>query len=379
MHELASNDPGEPASVLEVEVETLCLEELAQALGEMAPFGVPVGQDDHASTAADEVVGRAAQGPSAMDGNDRPGHTEPAERGAVPDPLDDHDRSGERAVGAQTLPELDERSQRLGERLPGTHPRPSRGVAPGRPAVAVTAHLLYYFDSARPSRRSEMPDHYSQLLEWRRNEAAVRGLAKLPHDFYRTTTVYLTEVRRSYEVDLRENPSGRKGEISRQTYQRASQIARDIVEARAQKVLAAAFQASVGAAPDLPNSLAEERAMFDGVLATLAEHRRTAAPYLEPLAAIPAPGPSAPSSEPARSEPAPRPPATAPSTGSAARPSPPLAYVRVLKSGRPLEVGAETIDVREDDVLSLPTDAAKLLVDAKVAEPVLTEPHRTVT
>ena len=224
-----------------------------------------------------------------------------------------------------------------------------------------------------------MPDHYSQLLEWRRNEAAVRGLAKLPHDFYRTTTVYLTEVRRSYEIDLRENPSGRKGEISRQTYQRASQIARDIVEARAQKVLAAAFQASVGGAPDLPNSLAEERAMFDGVLATLAEHRRTAAPYLEPLAAVPAPGPSAPSSEPARSEPAPRPPATAPSTGSAARPSPPLAYVRVLKSGRPLEVGAETIDVREDDVLSLPTDAAKLLVDAKVAEPVLTEPHRTVT
>jgi DNA replication initiation complex subunit (GINS family) len=224
-----------------------------------------------------------------------------------------------------------------------------------------------------------MPDHYSQLLEWRRNEAAVRGLAKLPHDFYRTTTLYLHEVRRSYEIDLRENPSGRKGEISRQTYQRASQIARDIVEARTQKILAAAFQASVGGAPDLPNSLAEERTMFDSILGTLAEHRRTAAPYLEPLAAAPVPAPSAPAPPSPRAESGSKPPGPPAHASRAARPSAPLTYVRVLKSGRPLEVGAETIDIREDDIVSLPADAAKLLVDAKVAEPVATGPSRPVT
>ncbi|MGI0155424.1 MAG: hypothetical protein ACREDE_04740, partial [Thermoplasmata archaeon] len=136
-----------------------------------------------------------------------------------------------------------------------------------------------------------MPDHYTQLLEWRRTEAAVRGLAKLPHDFYRATTAYLAEVRHSYEADLRENPSGRKGEISRQTYQRASQISRDIVEARTQKVLTAAFQASVGGARELPNVLAEERAIFDAILTTLTEHRRADAPYLDPMTPGP-PGPA---------------------------------------------------------------------------------------
>jgi DNA replication initiation complex subunit (GINS family) len=221
-----------------------------------------------------------------------------------------------------------------------------------------------------------MPDHYSQLLEWRRNEAAVRGLAKLPHDFYATTALYLAEVRRSYEVDLRENPSGRKGEISRQTYQRASQIARDIVEARTQKILAAAFQASIGGAPELPNSLGEERGMFDALLGTLAEHRRVAAPYLEPLAAAPTPNPAAPPVAAPSVEPAPK---SAPPPARAARAPAPLTYVRVLRSGRPIEVGSETIDLREDDVLSLPADAAKILIEAKVAEPVATGAHRPVT
>jgi DNA replication initiation complex subunit (GINS family) len=221
-----------------------------------------------------------------------------------------------------------------------------------------------------------MPDHYTQLLEWRRNEAAVRGLSKLPHDFYRTTTAYLAEVRRSYESELRENPSGRKGEISRQTYQRATQLSRDIVEARTQKVLTAAFQASIGGTHDLPNALAEERAVFDSVVGSLALHRRDAAPYLETPGAGPAPvasGPPVPVSvappPPAAEAPAP---ARAPKTAA-------LTYVRVVKNSRPLEVGSETIDLREDDILSLPADAAKILIDAKIAEPVATGPNRPVT
>jgi DNA replication initiation complex subunit (GINS family) len=226
-----------------------------------------------------------------------------------------------------------------------------------------------------------MPDHYTQLLEWRRNEAAVRGLSKLPHDFYRATSAYLAEVRRSYEGDLRENPSGRKGEISRQTYQRASQIARDIVEARTQKVLTAAFQASIGGTRELTNALAEERTMFDTVLSSLSEHRRLAAPYLEAMA-IPTTATAVPPA-PKAAEPAALPPTAEPPTAVAAprnaRPVPPLTYVRVLKSGRPLSVGSETVDLREDDVLSLPADAAKLLIDAKVAEPVATGPERPVT
>lgn len=229
-----------------------------------------------------------------------------------------------------------------------------------------------------------MPDHFTLLLEWRRNEAAVRGLAKLPHDFYSTTQAYLAETRRTYESDLRENPSGRKGEIARQTFQRASQLARDIVEGRSQKVLTAAFQASIGGSRDLPNALAEERAMFDQVLRVLLDYRRSAAPYLEPTGAA---APTTGSGTERAVEPAlppspsgPTRPVAAPAGSARAGPAAPeLEYVRIVKDGRPIEVGRETLDLRADDIVSLPAEVAKLLVEAKVAERVTPSPLRPTT
>lgn len=221
-----------------------------------------------------------------------------------------------------------------------------------------------------------MPDQYTLLLEFRRNEAAVRGLAKLPHDFYRATAAYLAEVRRSYETELRENPSGRKGEIARQTYQRATQAARDVVEARAQKILAAAFHASIGGARDLTNALGEERAVFDELSEILLAHRRASAPYLEGANGTPAtPAPAAPApASTAAEKPAP---ATSPSRPT--RSSAPLAYVRIVQGGRAIEVGSETLDLRTDDIVSVSADAARLLVEAKIAEAVATGTERPVT
>lgn len=221
-----------------------------------------------------------------------------------------------------------------------------------------------------------MPDHFTQLLEWRRNELAVRGLAKLPPDFYTSTTAYLGELRRSYESELRENPSGRKGDISRQTYQRAIQVARDVVEGRAQKLLTAAFQASVGGARDLPNAIPEERAVFDRLLNTLLDHRRSVAGYLEPAAV--AASPSVPPA-PAPAEVAPVRPVAGATASTAARTRAPLVYVRILRDSRPIEVGSETVDLRADDVLSLPAETARLLIEGKVAEPVETSANRPVT
>jgi DNA replication initiation complex subunit (GINS family) len=220
-----------------------------------------------------------------------------------------------------------------------------------------------------------MPDHFSLLLEWRRTEGANRGLAKLPHDFYSVTTAYLAEVRRSYEADLRENPSGRKGEMSRQTYQRASQVARDIVEGRAQKILAAAFQASIGGSRELPNALPEERTMYDRLLDTLLDHRRRTTPFLE-TGTGGAVGPAAPAAVPPPPGSGPTLPPLPPPTPAA----PATAYVRVIKDGRPIEVGPDTIDLRAEDVLSLPSDQARLLVAGKVAEAIeLATVRRPVT
>lgn len=219
-----------------------------------------------------------------------------------------------------------------------------------------------------------MPDPFSQLLEWRRAEANARVLAKISPEFYSGTAKYLADLRRSYEADLRENPSGRKGELSRQTYQRASQVARDILEARAQKLLSAVFQASVGGPRDLPNALAEERALFDTVLGALVEFRRSSAPYLEP----PPPSPPTAAPPPAAGPPPPSPaasPARPPAAAAKPGPGPPagaMVYVRIVRTTRPLQVGNETVDLREDDVVSLPTEAARLLVEAKVAEPLTT-------
>lgn len=206
-----------------------------------------------------------------------------------------------------------------------------------------------------------MPDHYSLLLDWRRAETSARGLARLPHDFFEATQAYLADARRVYEFELRENPSGKKGEVARQTYQRASQIARDIVDARMSKVLSQAFQASIGGSHELPNALAEERTLFDALTETLRRHRATVAPYLEP------PTPAAPAAAGT-----PRSPSVAkaePSTPAPSRPpGVPAVLVRILQDAPAVETGTETLHLRKEDVLSLPPEIAQILIDGKVAE-----------
>jgi DNA replication initiation complex subunit (GINS family) len=214
-----------------------------------------------------------------------------------------------------------------------------------------------------------MPDHYTRLLEWRREEAAARGLHKLPNDFYGSTQAYLAETRATFEAELRSNPAGKKGELARQTYQRAAQIARDIVEARMMKLLTLAFQASVGGTREIPNALAEERALFDQLASTLRSHRHAVAPYLEPTGPSPAPAAEpAPHAEPG------------PSAGRAGSPAlRPTVTVRIVKGGRPIDVGGETLELRKEDVLTLPPETAKLLIDAKVAERVETSSAPSAT
>lgn len=205
-----------------------------------------------------------------------------------------------------------------------------------------------------------MPDLYGRLLDWRRSESASRGLAKLPSDFYAQCRGYIAEARRTFEAELRENPSGKKGELARQTHQRASQLARDIAESRMNKVLTAAFQAAVGGGRELPNALAEERELYERLVDAMRRFRHESAPYLEGApAAPPAPVPSG-----AHAPPPPPPVATGPDPAEL----PPVSFVRVLRSSPPLELAGETIELRAEDLLSLPPEVARILVEGKVAE-----------
>jgi hypothetical protein len=94
---------------------------------------------------------------------------------------------------------------------------------------------------------------------------------------------------------------------------------------------------------------------------------------LEPGAPATAAGPSiAPRPPEPVSPPATPPPARTPAPVRSAKGPSLLVYVRIVKAGRPVEVGSETIDLNVDDIVSLPAETAKLLIDAHVAEAVAT-------
>lgn len=225
-----------------------------------------------------------------------------------------------------------------------------------------------------------MPEFYTRLLELRRAEVASRGLAKVPSELYAQAVSYLGEVRATYESELKENPSGRKGDLARQTHARALQVARDLIEARMSKVLTAAFQSSVGGSRDLVNGLPEERILFDRLVEGLRQFRSASAPYLEPgLPTAPSIGPAVPPPAAARAEGAVT---HTPSVAGVLGPSPPVraragpdvVFVRILKGSPPLEVGGETLELRPEDLLTVAPEPARILVEAKVAERILVDP-----
>lgn len=212
-----------------------------------------------------------------------------------------------------------------------------------------------------------MADYYTKVLELRRSEGSAHGLSKLPVDFYPQTRAYLAELKSTFETELRENPSGRKGELARQTHQRAVQTARDIVEARMMKILTAALQASLGGSRDLPNALAEERSLHESLLGFLRQHRTEVAPYLESTGPAPPP-PKRTSPTPAQLTPMESTPPRSIVLNS--RGTGDVQIVRVLQDSPRVALGSESIELRRDDLLSLPADVARLLLDSHVVEPV---------
>jgi DNA replication initiation complex subunit (GINS family) len=224
-----------------------------------------------------------------------------------------------------------------------------------------------------------MADFYTRLLELRRAEGASQGLAKVPPDFYGQTLAYLTDLRATYESELRENPSGRKGDVARQTHVRVLQIARYVVEARTRKILNAAFLVTAGGARDLPNGLPEERVLFDRLVGDLVSFREGSAAYLESPktgGAAPTPGGSTPMAShlvpSPPTSPTPRGPEVAAAPVARAA-GPDLVYVRVLRGSPPLEFGGERLELRPEDVLSVAPGLARILIEGQVAEKVLAQ------
>jgi DNA replication initiation complex subunit (GINS family) len=205
-------------------------------------------------------------------------------------------------------------------------------------------------------------DYYPRLLEQRRAEAATRGMAKMPPDFYSATQAFLSQLHQALEKELKENPTSKKVEFIRSQYQRAKAHARDVMDWRMGKIAALAVQAvAVGAEPE--NILPEERALFDGLVRELSGFRNRTNPFLE---AMPLPQPlEIPEKQPkhasTKGEPAAK---------SAARSKSNQVVVRILADGLPFVTGdGDTLELRKEDVAALPERVARILVEeAKRAE-----------
>ncbi|MDE1820950.1 MAG: DNA replication complex GINS family protein [Euryarchaeota archaeon] len=231
------------------------------------------------------------------------------------------------------------------------------------------------------------PDYYNRLLEQRRAEYASKGLAKMPPEFLLGATQYLASLRELLEREMRENPTSKKVELTRSTYQRALGSARDVLESRVTKIAHQAAQhVNLGGEP--ANLLPEERALYDALIRELLAFRRTSAPFLEtgapPLVASPAPkvpvpppvpAPLAPASEaPARPSAVPPAAAVAPTVTSSSPPGGPGVVIRILQDRPALALPNETLELRKEDLLVLPPEKAQLLVQARVAERVEVRP-----
>jgi DNA replication initiation complex subunit (GINS family) len=209
---------------------------------------------------------------------------------------------------------------------------------------------------------AETSDYYPRLLEQRRAEAATRGMAKMPPDFYSATQAFLSQLHQMLEKELKENPTSKKVEFIRSQYQRARAHARDVMDWRMGKIAALAVQAvAVGAEPE--NILPEERALFDGLVRELGGFRNRTNPFLE---AMPVPQPPQAPEHPAKHGSAKgEPPAKAPPHSKSSQ-----VVVRILTDGLPFVFGdGDTLELRKEDVAALPERVARILVEeAKRAE-----------
>lgn len=223
-------------------------------------------------------------------------------------------------------------------------------------------------------------DYYNAILEQRRLEYSSRGLGKIPSDFYTMSDAFLKELRALLDQQAREDPTGRRVEVTRQTYQRALQQTRDVIDARMSKIATRAAQyASMGG--EVPAMLPVERLLFDALVNELLRHRGNVAPFLSggapapPSPAVPSGG--SPASQVAREGGPPQlsGPAMEANPAGGSRPSggvtkvkeeqPEGWVIRILQDGPPFEVSpGDTLELLREDVVTLPPSVAQILVHA---------------
>lgn len=94
MNHLTAKQSRETSAQVLVKLDPIATEKLPDPPSEVAPFAVPIRENDNPSCRPFELVGELGEGSSVMDENDPTLDAESPKRGPVPFSLDQHDRSG---------------------------------------------------------------------------------------------------------------------------------------------------------------------------------------------------------------------------------------------------------------------------------------------
>lgn len=191
------------------------------------------------------------------------------------------------------------------------------------------------------------PLNYEVLRRKQQLERSAPRLTRLEHDFYPNLELYLKGLQEDFQREQAANPGSSKATLLGDELQNTRRLAEDLYEHREKKVLTAALSAARGGNPDDPNMLREEKELFEALVQLMRDAKRRALHKPTPHPAlVPAPGTMQLTA----------PPSPAPADHG-------RVLVRVLEDvGSFAASDLRTYHVARDDVVSLPTDAAKILI-----------------
>ncbi|KAA0009492.1 MAG: DNA replication complex GINS family protein [Thermoplasmata archaeon] len=170
---------------------------------------------------------------------------------------------------------------------------------------------------------------YSKLRNIEQNEKMVSSLTSIGIDFYQEALSYISELEEKIEEERRKDPASRKLLLLSDELRNTKRILNNIFERREKKIIMAALLAARAARKPPENMTREEKIFYENLVELLKENRRKIF-------------------ELKRKE---------------------FLTIRILKD-LPQFVGNDMkkYSLRKEDVISLPLDVAKILIEREAAE-----------
>ena len=170
---------------------------------------------------------------------------------------------------------------------------------------------------------------YSKLRNIEQNEKMVSSLTSIGIDFYQEALSYISELEEKIEEERRKDPASRKFLLLSDELRNTKRILNNIFERREKKIIMAALLAARAARKPPENMTREEKIFYENLVELLKENRRKIF-------------------ELKRKE---------------------FLTIRILKD-LPQFVGNDMkkYSLRKEDVISLPVDVAKILIEREAAE-----------